>query len=68
MSNVDHFDEDMPIELLPQLLSSIRMYSEYYRAKDVPPQDTRDVKPLSIVFEILQRWDKSLAVFEALSS
>ena len=68
LSNVDHFDEDMPVELLPQLLSSIQMISEYPRAKDVPPRDTRDAKPLSIMFEILQRWDKSLAVFEALSS
>ena len=33
-----------------------------------PPQDIRDVKPVSIMFEILQRWDKSLAVFESLSS
>ena len=73
MSNVDHFDEDMPVELLPHILTTIERYSSYYNVDaesedDAPLQDSRDVKPLSIMFEILQRWDKSLAAFEALSS
>ena len=68
MSNVDHFDEDMPVELLPHMLHSINDYSDYYFVDNAPPEDTQDVRPLSIMFEILQRWDKSLAVFEALSS
>jgi len=73
MSNVDHFDDDMPIELLPDMLHSIQKYADYHSLADnsnrpPPPRDTQDVKPLSIMFEILQRWDKSLSVFEALSS
>jgi len=76
LSNVDHFDEDMPVELLPHILTSIEQYSNYHDVNSLPEdtihppphQDTQDVKPLSIMFEILQRWDKSLANFEALSS
>ena len=81
MSNVDHFDDDMPVELLPDMLMSIQKYSNYHDQPSiysrfyhgiafpkVPAQDTWDAKPLSIMFEMLQRWDKALAVFEALSS
>ena len=78
MSNVDHFDDDKPVELLPDMLHSIQKCADYHvletdtdtdeDKKYSPPQDNSDVKPLSIMFEILQRWDKSLAVFEALSS
>ena len=74
LSNVDHFDEDMPVELLPDMLMSIQKYAHYHdigndEEKEVKPsQDNSDVKPLSIMFEILQRWDKSLSLFEALSS
>jgi len=75
-SNVDHFDENMPVELLPHILTSIEQYSNYHdvdslsedKIRPPPHQDTQDVKPLSIMFEILQRWDKSLANFEALNS
>ena len=68
LSNVDHFDEDMPIELLPDVMRSIEKYSNYHVHTRAPQQGSADVNPLSIMFEILQRWDKSLAVFEALSS
>ena len=76
--NIDHFDEGMPVELLPAMLTSIQKYADYHNADSnslpdntylsPPPRGTQDVKPLSVMFEILQRWDKSLAVFEALSS
>ena len=72
-SNVDHFDDDMPVELLPGVLLTIQKFANYHDETDEekeikPSQDNSDVKPLSIMFEILQRWDNSLAVFEALSS
>ena len=66
-SNVDHF-EDIPVEFLPSMLESIQQYANYHVPDRTPSQDIRDVKPLSIMFEVLQRWDKSLATFEALSS
>ena len=67
-SNVDHFDEDMPVELLPDVLTSIQRYSKYYQAEDGPLKSQDDVTPLSIMYEVLQKWDSSLAVFESLSS
>ena len=73
-SNVDHFDDDMPVELLPVVLATIQKFANYHdvetdEEKEIKPsQDNSDVKPLSIMFEILQRWDKSLSLFEALSS
>ena len=66
-SNVDHF-EDLPVELLPDMLVSIQKYADYHVPDHTPHQADNDVTPVSIVFEILQRWDKSLAVFEALSA
>jgi len=67
-SNVDYFDEEMAVELLPGMLTSIQRYSKYHEAEDGPPKSQDDVIPLSIMYEVLQRWDKSLAVFESLSS
>ena len=67
-SNVDHFDNDMPIELLPDMLTSIQRYSKYHETENGPPQSQDNVISLSIMYEVLQRWDKSLAVFESLSS
>ena len=55
-------------ELLPDMLVSIQKYANYHVPVDAPDQADNDVTPVSIVFEILQRWDKSLATFEALSS
>ena len=66
-SNVEHF-ENVPVELLPAMLVSIQKYANYHVPDRAPDQADNDVIPVSIVFEILQRWDKSLATFEALSS
>ena len=42
LSNVDHFDEDMPVELLPHMLHSIQDFSDYYFVNDnAPPEDTQ---------------------------
>ena len=66
-SNVGHFD-DIPVELLPDMLSTIQQYSEYHSENSEMSQDTNDVNPLSLVFEVCRYWDKSIAVYELLSS
>ena len=66
-SNVGHFDE-VPVEFLPDMLSSIQRYSNYHVPENTPCQDSWHVTPLSIMFEICRHWDKSLATFELLSS
>jgi len=67
LSNVQYFD-DIPVELLPDMLSSIQQYSEYHCGKNAPEQDDDDTNALSIVFEVMRRWDESFSVYEALSN
>ena len=44
-----------------------QQFASYHVSENTPiNQDDNDVKPLPIMFEILQTWDESLAVFEAL--
>jgi len=72
-SNVKHF-EDIPVEILPDMLDSVQSYSNYYvppteeDTKYTPPQNDNHVNPLSIVYEVCRHWEVSLATFEALSS
>ena len=76
-SNVGHFD-DVPVELLPDMLRSIQKYSKYNVLHDEDDaeddvyspcsQGINDVNPLSLVFEVCRYWDKSIAVYELLSS
>jgi len=66
-SNVGHFDE-VPVEFLPEMLRTFQQYSNYHVPEHTPSQGTNDVNPLSLVFEVCRYWDKSLAVYELLSS
>ena len=66
-SNVGHFD-DVPVEFLPDMLKCIHQYSEYRTGDSDISQGVHDVNPLSVVYEICRYWDKSLAVYELLSS
>jgi len=62
-SNVQYFDK-LPIELLPDMLESIKKYSEYHFGDETPRKAQSDVKPISIVYEILRKWDEALSAFE----
>eukprot|EP01083_Nonionella_stella_P197816 726949_1 len=62
-SNVQYFDK-LPIELLPDMLESIKKYSGYHFGEKTPMRDQNDVKPISIVYEILRKWDEALSAFE----
>ena len=66
-SNVRYFD-DVPLEFLPDMLGLIqqnRIPSSGYRA---PSKENLDVEPISIVYEIVRRWDKALSTYESFSS
>ena len=65
-SNVGHFD-DVPVELLPDMLRTFQQNSNYHVPENTPSQDSRDVNPLSLVYEVCRYWEKSLAVYELLS-
>ena len=55
--NVEYL-EDVPFELLPNMLRSIQQCSKYHVRNNAPPQNSHDVKPLSIF----------VAVYESLST
>ena len=73
MLQCEHFD-DVPVEFLPEMLMS-QKYSEYYLGEsvhpkyvnDIPPKHDEDVNSLSVMYEIVKLWDKSLTVSESLS-
>ena len=55
-SNAHHLDE-VPVEIMPEMLIAIQEYAGHCDV-DV------DVNALSIVFEIMRRWDKALSICE----
>ena len=66
-SNVKHFD-GVPVELLPEILTSIQQYSEYHLGDNAPPKCDESADSLSVVYEIMRWWDKSVSVYESLGS
>ena len=66
-SNLGNFD-DVPVEILPNMIHSIQNYSNYREGDSDISQVREHVNPLSLVYEVCRYWDESLAVFEALSS
>lgn len=66
-SNVKHF-ENVPVELLPDMMVSFQQYSDYHVPEDTPNQSDHDALPLSLVYEICRHWDECLALYETLSS
>ena len=70
-TNVQYFDDDMPVEILPDMLRSIQQYSEYHigqEDEEVPERGEEDSTSLSIVFEVMRRWEKVFSVYECLGS
>lgn len=57
---------DVPLEFLPDMLSSIQGYSKYHLGDDSPDEDTSDTKALSVVYEIMRWWDKAISLYELL--
>eukprot|EP00985_Skeletonema_marinoi_P025984 scaffold19645_cov73-Skeletonema_marinoi.AAC.1 len=55
MSNVQHFS-DIDMKLLPNVLDAVQKY-----ATNV---DDSEVKPLSIVYEIMRKWDKTMTCWK----
>jgi hypothetical protein len=65
-SNVLYFS-DVPVEFLPDMLISIQQYSRYYSGNNAPPKHHKHVEALSVVYEVMRRWDKVISVYESLS-
>lgn len=65
-SNVTHF-EDVPIEVLPNMLISIQHCSEHQIAPFSHDEEDDDTPALSVIFEVMRRWDKVFPVYESIS-
>ncbi len=58
MSNVKHFD-DIDVKLLPGVLGAVLWYASYARIVTNPLR----VPPLSIVYEVMRKWDKVFPLY-----
>jgi hypothetical protein len=58
MSNVQHFD-DIDVKLLPNMLENAQKYSKTVF------QWGKDEEALSIVYEVMRKWDKVFPVYKS---
>ena len=49
------------------MMRSIQDYSEYHVKENASEQANGDPNALSIVYEVMRRWDKVLSVYELLN-
>jgi len=59
ISNVQHFD-DIDVKLLPNVLESVQRYSKY-----ATRWHKHESKPLSIVYEVMRKWDKAFPLYKS---
>eukprot|EP00986_Skeletonema_menzelii_P001643 scaffold450_cov139-Skeletonema_menzelii.AAC.5 len=67
MSNAKHFD-DIDVKILPDMLGAVQKYqidASVYTDKHYIRHDSR-VNPLSIVYEVMRRWDKVTPLYKTL--
>lgn len=74
-SNAQHLHEEkIPTALLPEMLTSIERYSEYFTGIELygeivaPTRHIGDSSLLSIVYEVARTWDKIIPLCENLGS
>lgn len=65
MSNVQHFD-DIDIKQLPDILAAVQRYAIDPPFGALIFEVNREVKSLSIIFEIMRKWDKALSLYKTL--
>ncbi len=56
-SNVQHFDE-IDVKILPFMLKAVQRYASVVHPNDHQRVDYYRVEPLSIVYEVMRKWDK----------
>jgi Leucine-rich repeat (LRR) protein len=63
MSNVQHFD-DIDVKMLPSMLKAFQRYASVAHLDDTnSPPDYCRVEPLSIVYEVMRKWDKVFPLY-----
>mmetsp|Transcript_6384 Transcript_6384/g.9311 ORF Transcript_6384/g.9311 Transcript_6384/m.9311 type:complete len:385 (+) Transcript_6384:1-1155(+) len=66
LSNVNHFD-DIDVKMLPNMLEAVGKYHDAvreYNENAYPPFSYVD--PISIMYEIMRKWDKAFPLYKAL--
>ncbi len=61
-SNVHHFDE-VDVKTLPFILKAVQRYANVEHPDDHQRVDYCRVEPLSIVYEVMRRWDKVFPLY-----
>ena len=68
MSNAQHFG-DIEVKLLPNMLEVVQKYydssTEYDLTNNVYKHDPK-VNPLSIVYEVMRKWDKAFPLYKSM--
>jgi hypothetical protein len=62
MSNVQYFD-DIDVNLLPSILEAVQRYASVVHPFDRHRAGYCRVKPLSIVYEVMRKWDKVFPLY-----
>ena len=68
MSNAQHLG-DIDVKLLPNMLEAVQKYhnaAHLYKAKFYWIRDDLKVNPLSIVYEVMRRWDNVTPLYKML--
>ena len=61
-SNVQHFD-DIDVKLLPSILEAVPRYASVVHPTDHHRACYCRVEPLSIVYEVMRKWDKVFPLY-----
>ena len=61
-SNVQHFD-DIDVKFLPFMIKSVQRYASVVHPHDHQRVDYCRVEPLSIIYEVMRKWDKVFPLY-----
>jgi hypothetical protein len=61
LSNVQHFD-GIDVKILPNMVEAVQRYSGLVNEQSEVEQD-HNVKDLSIVYEVMRKWDKVFSLY-----
>ena len=64
MSNAQHLG-DIDVKILPNMLAAVQKYHDASTKYDLT-NELDDVKPLSIVYEIMRKWDKAFPLYKSM--
>jgi hypothetical protein len=62
MPNVQYFD-DIDVKLLPFMIKAVQRYASVVHPNDQDLSDYCRVQPLSIVYEVMRKWDKVFPLY-----